>query len=709
MYPLMAAVAFFAIAATGARAAEPVSADSRPFVWQTAIPESQGLSSTKLNALWDDLARRHTTALLVVRNDRIVFEKYAAGWDASKRHGTASLAKALVGGLSLAVALTDGKIALDDPAAKYIPQWKDDPRKRRILIRHLGSHTSGLDDAEEDDLPHERLTGWKGDFWKRLEPPRDPFTIARDRTPTLFDPGSEMQYSNPAIAMLTYAVTTSLRGSPQADVRSLLRDRIMRPMGVADVEWSVGYGKTIEAEGLPLIASWGGGEFTPRAVTSIGRLLLRQGDWQGKRLLSETAVRQTTEDAGLPGHCGMGWFTNSNGRYPYLPRDAFWGAGAGDQVLLVCPSLKLIVVRNGQTLEPPPPLAAGGTKADVFVRFHDPRARVLFQPLIESFVAAEPQGSSPYPQSRVITGIHWAPAASIVRRAEDSDNWPLTWGDDDRLYTAYGDGTGFEPKVPEKLSLGFARIEGGPDDPHGVNIRSATGEKKGNGPHGLKASGLLMVDGVLYMWVRNAGNSQLAWSSDRGQTWTWSDWKFTTGFGCPTFLNFVKNYEHARDDYVYIYSPDSDSAYVAADRLLLARAGKNRIKSRTAYEFFAGLTSSRRPSWTNDIRHAEAVFDHQGRCLRPTVSYDLGLHRYLLCQAGKAGSVEAGFGVFDAPEPWGPWTTVTYVPRWDVNPGESASFPTKWMSADGKTLHLVFSGGDAFNVRQATLVTEADR
>jgi hypothetical protein len=40
------------------------------------------------------------------------------------------------------------------------------------------------------------LTGWKGDFWKRLDPPNDPFTIARDQTPVLFDPGAKLQYSN---------------------------------------------------------------------------------------------------------------------------------------------------------------------------------------------------------------------------------------------------------------------------------------------------------------------------------------------------------------------------------------------------------------------------------------------------------------------------------------------------------------------------------
>ena len=90
------------------------------------------------------------------------------------------------------------------------------------------------------------------------------------------------------------------------------------------------------------------------------------------------------------------------------------------------------------------------------------------------------------------------------------------------------------------------------------------------------------------MWVRNAGNAQLAWSRDHAQTWTWADWKFTTSFGCPSFLNFGRNYAGARDDYVYVYSHDSDSAYTPADRLVLARVPKDRIALRGAYEFFQG-------------------------------------------------------------------------------------------------------------------------
>jgi len=60
----------------------------------------------------------------------------------------------------------------------------------------------------------------------------------------------------------------------------------------------------------------------------------------------------------------------------------------------------------------------------------------------------------------------------------------MTWADDDAIYTAYGDGRGLEPFVPEKLSMGFARIIGGPANFTGVNIRSPTGETRGDGPAG---------------------------------------------------------------------------------------------------------------------------------------------------------------------------------------------------------------------------------
>lgn len=315
----------------------------------------------------------------------------------------------------------------------------------------------------------------------------------------------------------------------------------------------------------------------------------------------------------------------------------------------------------------------------------------------------------PYPASRVITGVTWAPEETIVRKAQGSDNWPLTWADDDNLYTAYGDGWGFDPRTPEKLSLGFAIVLGPASDFSGTNIRSPTGEQKGDGAFGKKASGMLMVEGVLYMWVRNASNSQLAWSTNHAETWSWSDWKFSVSFGCPTFLNFGRNYAGARDGCVYIYSHDANSAYTPSDRMVLARVPKDEIRNRQAYEFFKALDTNGNPVWTRDINERGAVFENPGRCYRSGISFDAGLKRYLWCQTIPAGDTRSrgGFGIYDASEPWGPWTTVFLTPEWDVGPGETSCFPTKWMSADGRTLYLVFSGEDSFSVRQATFTVAA--
>jgi CubicO group peptidase (beta-lactamase class C family) len=653
--------------------------------WQTATPESQGMSAHALDALRDRLAGS-SKALLVIRHDRIVYEWYAEGHSTAAKHYTASMAKAIVGGVSVGVALTDGRIALDDRAARFIPGWRRDARKARITLRQLGSHTSGFEDAEGDGLPHDQLSGWKGDFWKRLEPPNDPFTIARDRTPVIFEPGEKFQYSNPGIAMLMYAVTASLRDTQHPSVRALLGDRVMRLIGVADDEWSVGYGATYNVDGLPLVAGWGGANYTARAVARVGRLMLHDGVWEGRQVLSADAVRLITTDAGTPGHGAIGWWSNKVGKYAALPKDAFWGSGAGHQVLVVIPSMDLIAVRNGTSL---------GEQME----HHDMLNAVLFTPLVEAIT------SPPYPPSPVIRELVWAPVDTIRRDAAGSDNWPLTWADDGALYGAFGDGNGFVPPTLEKLSMGFARIIGGPASFKGVNLRSTSGETRGDGQKGEKASGLLMVNGVLYLLIRNAANSQLAWSPDRGATWTRADWKFTNSFGAPTFLNFGRNYAGARDSFVYVYSHDADSAYTPADRMVLARVPATRILDRSAYEFFKAADARNEPIWTPAIEQRGAVFNHLGRCYRSGISYNAGLRRYLWSQTLPGGDArfQGGFGIYDAPEPWGPWTTAYYQDRWDVGPGESSSFPTKWMSADGTTLHLVFSGNDAFSVRRATI------
>ena len=665
--------------------------------WPQANPRELSFDPAKLDAARANLAARGTKALLIIRSGRIALEWYAPGMTASSKHYTASMAKALVGGTSLLVATNDGRIRPGDHAARYIPGWAADPRKSRILIRHLATHTSGIEDSTVEGIPHNQEPGWKGAFWRR-EP--DPFSISIRDAPVLFDPGTGNQYSNPGMAALAYAVTASLRGAPQADIRTLLRDRVFRPIGLPDDAWDIGYGRAYRVDGLDLYANWGGGAFTPRATGRIGEWMMRQGEWDGRALVGRRFVEQAVRYAGMPipdrkadaraPGSGLCWYTNFDAVWPAVPRDAFAGAGAGHQVLLVVPSLELVVVRNGGALAP-------YEKVPFWTAVYDS----VFEPLMQALGNPARPLDPPYPRSSVIRGISFEPEASVVRQAIDSDNWPLTWGAGGDIYTAYGDGFGFDPRVPEKLSMGFARVEGGPEDFRGINIRSASGEARGDGRAGAKASGMLMLEGVLYMWVRNVGNAQLMWSRDGARTWE-RGFKFEHGFGSPAFLNFGRNYQGARDEYVYTYSQQGPSAYQVDDGVLLARAPKTSLRNRNAWRFCAGVEGGR-PVWSADIASAKPVFAYPRHCQRVDAVYHPATHRYLLVVAyGHAG----GWGIYDAPEPWGPWSVAFHTEYWGLGETHGYRIPAKWISPDGCSLAVVFSGliyngvsYDAFCVR----------
>ena len=323
-------------------------------------------------------------------------------------------------------------------------------------------------------------------------------------------------------------------------------------------------------------------------------------------------------------------------------------------------------------------------------------------------VLADPAGAqnAPYPVSPVVESLSVDPNRTSI--GTNGDNWPITWADDGDLYTVYCDGVGFGST---RHSMGHARILGDPPNVTGRNIPSPTGEWQGDGPKGRKACGMVMVNGVLYMWVRNrftdGTGSILAWSSDHSKTWTWAPWEFPD-IGYPVWLNFGRNYAGARDTYLYFYSPNSKSAYTITDEIILGRVPKSQVTTRSTYTFFSGLDGSGNPTWTSDFARRKPVFNNPGRCYRPGVVYNPAIGRYLLAMMTKIGHLS----VFDAPEPWGPWTTVYYNDGFTPNETPFAPhMPGKWISADGKTFTLIYScypkGPYRFNIQKCTLTLKA--
>jgi CubicO group peptidase (beta-lactamase class C family) len=621
----------------------------------------------------------------------IVGGKEVISWgNRRERYDLKSTTKSF-GSTALGIALLDGKVRLSDPAIKYQPELGIPPESNRstgwlekITLKHLASQTAGFEKP--------------GGYGKLL-----------------FEPGTKWFYSDAGPNWLAECLTLAYR----RDMRELMFERVFTPLGIreTDLTWRNNQYRSHQIDGIPRREFGSGIHANVDAMARIGYLYLRSGRWRDRQILSPDfvplATRTPADVQGLPvqegdphkkasHHYGLLWWNNGDGALANVPKDTFWSWGLYDSLIVVMPSLDLVAARAGP--------------AKSWKRSSEDHYAVL-APFLGPLAAAVTSGKSgsiaaaPYPPSSIITGIAWSPPESIVRMAKGSDNWPMTWGDDDRQYTAYGDGWGFEPRVERKLSIGLCAVSGTPPEIKGVNIRSSDVEFTGDGKKGEKASGMLMVRGVLYMWLRNADNSRLVWSTDRGATWQSADWKFTSSFGCPTFLNFGRNYAQARDEYVYVYSHDADSAYDPADRMVLARVPADRIADRDAYEFFERRDADGRPVWTKDIARRGAVFEHAGLCYRSGISYNAGLKRYLWCHTIPRGDARfaGGFAIYDAPEPWGPWTTVYFTRQWDVGPGETSSFPTKWISADGRTLHLVFSGDDCFSVRRAMLRLADDR
>lgn len=648
--------------------------------WQTRPPEAVGMDAGLL-------AKAREAALTGGGSGMVVRHGYAVlRWgDQRQTYDLKSSTKA-IGVTAVGLALRDGKIAgLHEAAVRCQPVLGIPPEANRtkgwidqITLFHLATQTAGFDK--------------NGGY-----------------TELLFEPGTKWSYSDGGPNWLAECITLLYR----RDLEELMFERVFSAIGITsdDLRWRANAYRPKQIDGVMRREFGSGIHANVDAMARIGYLYLRQGRWQGTQIIPSSfvdAVRTVPYGVkGLPvlkqadygnasEHYGLLWWNNVDGTMPDVPRDAYWSWGLYDSLVVVIPSLDVVAARAGKSL--------AGDRSPHYAPIEPFMASIA--------LSVKDRGQwpgAPYPPSAVIREIEWAPPGTIVRKAEGSDNWPLTWADDGSIYAAFGDGRGFEPGTDQKLSLGIARISGGPTDFAGLNVRTESGERLGDGAGGAKASGMLCVEGVLYMFVRNVGNSQLAWSRDHGQTWQWSDWKFETSFGAPTFLNYGRDYSGARDRFVYIFSPDSDSAYEPADRMILARVPKNKITRRASYEFFRGLGTDGQPRWAVDVRDRQAVFVHPGACYRSGISYNAGLGRYLWCQVlpfsedAHGPRFQGGFGVYEAPEPWGPWRTAYLTWDWDVGPGESSCFPVTWMSADGRTCYLVFSGEDCFSVRKATL------
>jgi CubicO group peptidase (beta-lactamase class C family) len=298
-------------------------------------PAAAGIDAGRLQAALEYAVARGSQSVRVYRhgclvgtgsNDPLVEWVPLPGWSMTK--GVVSM---LVG---RAVHL--GALDVDDPIGAHLPVA--DPRKAAITVRQLLTQTSGLRLAWASDLNEAATTDSAAALLNR------PFEAV---------PGTTFQYAQTTVTLLVAVVEAAVG----EDLQSFAQRELFGPIGIAPAEWSWerdGAGRT---QGFAFLS------MTPTAFGRLGRLLLQDGVWSGRRLLPSDYIAQARTGTDANPCYGFLWRNNSGigcpntgpllglettaNWMPTVPADAYGLSGMFDQLVLVIPSLDAVVVRMG--------------------------------------------------------------------------------------------------------------------------------------------------------------------------------------------------------------------------------------------------------------------------------------------------------------------------------------------------------------------------
>ncbi|TLS35960.1 serine hydrolase domain-containing protein [Pseudalkalibacillus caeni] len=298
---------------------------------------------SKITNLESFLTDNETTAFLIIKNDTILYEKYFNGYSRNSVNTSFSMAKSFLSAL-IGKAVEEGYInSLDDPITNYLPELKE-KNMQAITIRHLLTMSSGLSYSDGFLL--------FGDGAKTYYPP-DLRKIALQETFIKEGPGEHFLYNNYNPLLLGLILERATR----QPVSAYLENKIWRLLGMEfEGSWSI----DSKDSGFEKMESG----INARAIdfAKFGRLFLNKGNWNGKQVLSESWVTESTSP--LPvipsGYYEntKDWalFSNKKGYYSHMwwgyerknGEHDFFAMGNFGQFIYVCPSKNLIIVRNGK-------------------------------------------------------------------------------------------------------------------------------------------------------------------------------------------------------------------------------------------------------------------------------------------------------------------------------------------------------------------------
>jgi len=294
--------------------------------WQTTTPASLSWNETQLNDLYTYLQTKNTKAFIILKNGKIVAEKYFGTFTVDSNWYWASAGKTMTAFL-VGIAQQEGSLNINNKTSQYLGAgWTslNLAKENLITVRHQLTMTTGLDDdVPDDDCTLPSCLQYKADA------------------------GTRWAYHNAPYTILDKVVENSTGKTYNTYFQEKIRDRI----GMNGLWIKTGYNNVYYS--------------TPRSMARFGLLLLNKGKWDQTTILTDIDYFNTQTNTSQNYNPSYGYLTWLNGKRNYMlpevqfvfpgslvpnaPADMYSALGKNDQKIYVVPSQKIVVIRMGDS------------------------------------------------------------------------------------------------------------------------------------------------------------------------------------------------------------------------------------------------------------------------------------------------------------------------------------------------------------------------
>ena len=361
----LVAAALLASLALPAQAGASVSCGDPGAKWERRLPSDAQMRGARLQQALDWTMAHKSVAVAVFRHGCLVGESRLHplasalpidGWSLTKS------ATSMVVGRAVTLGLLD----IERPIGALYPEA--DAQHAALTPRHLLEMTAGLH------------RNWVRDLSPQPDRVRDALSLPFDH-----EPGTHWEYMQSTVTLLANVVERAVG----KDFQDFAQAELFGPLGISRKSWSWERDRAGHTE------TWAHLHMRSRDWARLGHLMLREGSWHGRRLISEDYVRQALTPSETNHAYGFLFWLNRGDSYvlpsvhgpdrgsgpliPAAPRDTFLMAGMREQRVYVIPSRDMVIVRLGEP---------GSVEADTRVSVWSGRAGQLDHELIRRVMLA---------------------------------------------------------------------------------------------------------------------------------------------------------------------------------------------------------------------------------------------------------------------------------------------------------------------------------